>query len=129
MLVTISLLDLPENATMAHVAAKAGAFSSVTQARKNGWDKPIILGTTTITKKVTVVVVNRPLIEGESGAPEPYRPDLEPGFWSNYQEPDPLARAIMYPLSDPLWQDRVLSGYVQKYRQERHKVVDRADPA
>lgn len=40
------------------------------------------------------------------------RPDLEPGFWPNYREPTPLARAIQYPLSDPNWQSRVLNGYI-----------------
>jgi len=34
--------------TMAHVMHKAGAFPSVTQARKNGWDKPIPKGFTHI---------------------------------------------------------------------------------
>jgi hypothetical protein len=31
----------PANETMAHLMVQAGAFSSLTQARKNGWDKPI----------------------------------------------------------------------------------------
>lgn len=47
---------------------------------------------------------------------EPYRPDLEPGFWPNYQEPTPLAKAIQYPLADPNWQMRVLNGYIQKVK-------------
>lgn len=42
---------------------------------------------------------------------KPYRPDLEPGFWPNYVEPSPLARAIQMPLHDPNWQQRVLNGY------------------
>jgi hypothetical protein len=29
------------NETMAHLMVGAGAFSSLTQARKNGWDRPI----------------------------------------------------------------------------------------
>lgn len=129
MLVTVSLHDLPENATMAHVAAKAGAFSSVTQARKNGWDKCIILGTTTLTKKVTVVVVNRPLVEGETGPSVPYRPDLEPGFWSNYEEPKThLARAIQYPL-DSRFADRLVNAYMRDFFENRRKMVDKADPA
>ena len=31
----------PETDTMAHLMVKAGAFNSVTLARKNGWNKPI----------------------------------------------------------------------------------------
>ena len=42
------------------------------------------------------------------------RPDLQPGFWPNYREPTPLARAIQYPLADPNWQSRVLNGYVRR---------------
>jgi len=57
------------------------------------------------------------------------RPDLEPGFWSNYQEPDPLARAIMYPLADPHWQERVIAAYVQNYRQRAKKPVDKGSPS
>lgn len=44
---------------------------------------------------------------------QPYRPDLEPGFWPNYKEPTPLAKAIQYPIHDPHWQNRVLNGYAQ----------------
>lgn len=47
---------------------------------------------------------------------KPYRPDLEPGFWPNYQEPTPLANAIQYPLNDPNWQSRVLNGYITKVK-------------
>jgi hypothetical protein len=32
---------IQENWIMAHVMANAGVFSSVSQARKNGWNKPI----------------------------------------------------------------------------------------
>jgi hypothetical protein len=37
--------------------------------------------------------------------------DRAPGFWPNYREPTPLARAIQYPLADPNWQNRVLNAY------------------
>lgn len=40
----VPLLFDPANETMAHLMVQAGAFSSVTQARKNGWDKPIPAG-------------------------------------------------------------------------------------
>ena len=33
-----------EGKTMAHVMADAGFFPSVSQARKNGWDRPVITG-------------------------------------------------------------------------------------
>ena len=48
---TFTLNNFPNNALMAHVMAKAGIFSSITQARKNGWDKPIEVGVWTVTKK------------------------------------------------------------------------------
>lgn len=34
----------PEQTTMAHILAELGWFQSVTEARKNGWNKPIELG-------------------------------------------------------------------------------------
>ena len=48
-----SMSDFSEVKTplMAHVMAKAGIFPSVSQARKNGWDKPLIIGEWTVTKK------------------------------------------------------------------------------
>jgi len=49
--------DFPENALMAHVMAKAGIFSSVNQARKNGWDKPIELGRWAVGKQKTQIEV------------------------------------------------------------------------
>lgn len=39
------------NPLMAHVMAKAGIFPSISQARKNGWDKPLTTGTWIVTKK------------------------------------------------------------------------------
>ena len=40
-----------KNPLMAHVMAKAGIFTSVGQARKNGWNKPLTSGEWTVTKK------------------------------------------------------------------------------
>ncbi len=40
-----------KNPLMAHVMAKAGIFTSVGQARKNGWNKPLTTGEWTVTKK------------------------------------------------------------------------------
>lgn len=46
-----------KNPTMAHVMAKAGIFPSVSQARKNGWDRPIETGEFTVTKKKIKIIV------------------------------------------------------------------------
>ncbi len=40
--------------------------------------------------------------------------DRAPGFWPEYVEPTPLARAIQMPLADPNWQTRVLNAYVAR---------------
>jgi len=48
---TFTLTNFPNNALMAHVMAKAGIFPSISQARKNGWDKPIEVGVWNVTKK------------------------------------------------------------------------------
>lgn len=39
------------NATMAHVMHRAGVFKSVSEARKNGWNKPLQFGDFVVTKK------------------------------------------------------------------------------
>lgn len=54
-----SLSDFAEvkNPLMAHVMAKAGVFPSVGQARKNGWNKPLVVGEWTVTKKKIKVIV------------------------------------------------------------------------
>ena len=39
------------NPTLAHIMAKAGIFPSVGQARKNGWNKPLVEGEWSVTKK------------------------------------------------------------------------------
>lgn len=49
--------DFPENAQMAHVIAAAGLFPSVSQARKNGWDKPLVAGEFVVTKKKIRIIV------------------------------------------------------------------------
>lgn len=49
--IIINSSELPDNALMAHVMAKANIFPSIGQARKNGWDKPLELGTFIVTKK------------------------------------------------------------------------------
>lgn len=46
-----------EGSLMAHVMAEAGIFPSVSQARKNGWDKPIKCGSWVVGKKKIKVVV------------------------------------------------------------------------
>ena len=51
--------DFPENAVMAHVVAAAGIFPSVSQARKNGHDKPLVAGEFVLTKKkIRIIVVD-----------------------------------------------------------------------
>lgn len=49
--------DFPENAVMAHVVAAAGIFPSVSQARKNGHDTPLVAGEFVLTKKKIRIVV------------------------------------------------------------------------
>ncbi len=46
-----------KNPLMAHVMAKAGIFPSVGQARKNGWDFPLVVGEWTVTKQKKKVIV------------------------------------------------------------------------
>ena len=51
--------DFPKNAVMAHVVAAAGIFPSVSQARKNGHDKPLVTGEFVLTKKkIRIIVVD-----------------------------------------------------------------------
>jgi hypothetical protein len=38
------VIRFPESWTMAHIMQAAGIFKSVTEAKKNGWDKPIDRG-------------------------------------------------------------------------------------
>ena len=54
--------------TMAHIMHSAGVFSSVSQARKNGWNKPILKGFSKfeVGKKKTLVSIFN---ETSDGAP------------------------------------------------------------
>jgi hypothetical protein len=92
----ISIRNLPPNATMAHIVSELGIFPSVTQARKNGWDKPIVLGKHVLTKnKIHVEIVDEDLEVKERDIAW----DKEPGFWPNlFNEPDPMSKAIQMPL-------------------------------
>ena len=50
-----------EKETMAHIMHRIGAFESVSQARKNGWNKPIPLGFTMMIygkRKIPLTIVN-----------------------------------------------------------------------
>lgn len=55
----IKVSELPENATMANIAVLLEIFPSLTQARKNGFDRPITLGKHTLTKrKIEVEIIS-----------------------------------------------------------------------
>jgi hypothetical protein len=41
---------------MAHAMHQAGAFPSVKEARKNGWNKPLAVGSYTVGKKKRVII-------------------------------------------------------------------------
>lgn len=49
--------DFPENAMMAHVVTAAGIFPSVSQARKNGHNKPLVAGEFVLTKKKIRIII------------------------------------------------------------------------
>lgn len=44
MLQSVSISEFPEGSLMAHACAKLGLFKSVSEARKNGWNKPLAVG-------------------------------------------------------------------------------------
>lgn len=48
---------LADGPTMAHVMHKAGAFTSIGEARRNGWDRPIEKGKWTVGKRRKTIVV------------------------------------------------------------------------
>ena len=52
--------------TMAHIMHSAGVFSSVSQARKNGWNKPILKGFSKfeVGKKKTLVSIFNEISDG-----------------------------------------------------------------
>ena len=49
--------DFPANTLMAHIMKEVGLFNSVSQARKNGWDKPIEVGEWVVGKKKVKVKI------------------------------------------------------------------------
>ena len=56
-------VDIQPKWCMAHIMHNIGLFKSITQARKNGWDKPIPFGWTELTvgqkaKKQDVFILN-----------------------------------------------------------------------
>jgi hypothetical protein len=48
---TYSIEEIGPDASMANVMVDLGIFPSLTQARKNGWNKPLVLGDHEIGKK------------------------------------------------------------------------------
>lgn len=109
MTIQISILDLPENATMAHAAFKAGMFPSVSQARKNGWDRPLEVGTFKVGKRF-FDVVNGPV---ETVTKFVETADKQPGFWPEYEEPKTRVQwAIQFPL-DERFANRLINAYLQ----------------
>jgi len=56
------IIRFPSSWTMAHIMHEVGIFKSVTEARKNGWDKPIAPGFQhmTVTKrKIPIWILNK----------------------------------------------------------------------
>ena len=52
-----SISQMEDGATMANIMVEMGIFPSLTQARKNGWNKPLVLGRHIIHKKTKVSVL------------------------------------------------------------------------
>lgn len=54
-----SFIEIEDNWLMAHIMFKAGLFSSISQARKNGWNTPIPSGFSmhTIGKYKTLITI------------------------------------------------------------------------
>lgn len=113
----ISTRDLPDGATMAHVAVLVGIFPSLTQARKNGWDRPIELGEQFLSKKrIHVNIVDRPIAENDAKPREltRERPDLEPGFWNEWTPPATnVAWAIQFPMHDKNFAERMVNAFAK----------------
>lgn len=64
------LTPFEEHETMAHLMVRAGKFPSVSQARKNGWDKPIETNWQGITvgkgiNRVDIFIFNPPFTTAE----------------------------------------------------------------
>lgn len=56
------VIRFPPSWTMAHIMHAAGIFRSITEARKNGWDKPISFGFQhlVVTKrKIDIFILNK----------------------------------------------------------------------
>ena len=56
------IIKFPDNWIMAHIMHSAGIFKSVTEARKNGWNKPIPPGFIHLTvtkKKIDIWILNK----------------------------------------------------------------------
>lgn len=49
--------DFSDKETLAHIFAKAGIFDSITEAKKNGWNKPITTGEWKLTKRKIRVII------------------------------------------------------------------------
>jgi len=116
----INIADLGPNPTMAHVLVHLGVFPSLSQARKNGWDKPIILGKQMLTKKrISVEIIN----DDRKSTEKVEKIELTPDFWPNYEEPESeLARAIQFPMNhDDVWSLRVLNAYMKDAREKRSR--------
>lgn len=52
-----SISELVEGATFANIVVLLGLFPSLSQARKNNWDKPLTLGVHSLTKKKILVEI------------------------------------------------------------------------
>jgi hypothetical protein len=52
-----SISELVPGATMANIVVLLGLFPSLSQARKNQWDKPLTLGVHSLTKKKVLVEI------------------------------------------------------------------------
>lgn len=115
----INIKDLPQNPLMAHVMVKIGVFPSVSQAKKNGWDKPIEIGKHVLTKKrIEVEIVD----DSRVTEAQPEKIVLTPDFWPNYEEPaSELAKAIQFPMGDDVWSRRVLNAYMKDAREKRKR--------
>lgn len=125
-MLTLSVKGLPADATMAHVMVQLGVFPSMTQARKNNWDKPIVLGEQFLTKKrIHVNIVDRLLDEDETKPKDINRdrPDLEPGFWAEFVEPaTTVSWAVQFP-QDERFFDRMVNAFMRDEREKKRLTV------
>jgi hypothetical protein len=70
-------IKFPESWTMAHIMHAAGIFPSVTQAKKNGWDKPISHGFSdfVVTKQKIKIYILNTMLEPPYGDEDEYETD------------------------------------------------------